>query len=291
MHKSGYVTILGKPNAGKSTLLNALIGEKLSVINAKIQTTRHRILGILNHEDYQIVFSDTPGIVPETKYKLHERMMNYVRESLVDADLLILLHDAEDPRPDLEAIEKLKKAEVPVLVVLNKVDLSTQENTPAISARWEELLPGKEQIFISALHNYNLDVLLRKILDHIPAGEAYYPKDQLTDKTERFFVSEIIRGKMLSIYSKEIPYSAEIQVIEFKEQEKITRITANIITERESQKAIILGHQGKKIKQLGTDARKDIEEFLQQKVYLELIVKVDKDWRNSDVFLDRSGYV
>ncbi len=291
MHKSGFVTILGKPNAGKSTLMNALIGERLSVINAKIQTTRHRIFGILNHDDYQIVFSDTPGIVPHAQYKLHERMMNYVRESLVDADLLILLHDAEDPRPDLEAVEKLKAATVPVLVVLNKVDLSTQEKTPAITAFWDELLPGKEKIYISALHKYNLDVLLRKILDLLPEGEAFYPKDQITDKTERFFVSEIIRGKMLSIYSKEIPYSAEIQVIEFKEQEKITKITANIITERESQKAIILGHQGKKIKQLGTDARKDIEEFIQKKVYLELIVKVDKDWRNNDLFLDRSGYV
>ena len=290
MHKSGYVNIIGKPNAGKSTLMNALVGEKLSVINAKVQTTRHRILGILNHEEYQIIFSDTPGTV-DPKYKLHERMMDYVNDSFKDADVLILLHDAEDPRPDLAIVEKLSKVAVPVLLVLNKVDISKQENIPAIKQRWEELLPGKDMLFISALHEYNTDLLLQKLVDLLPESPAYYPKDQLTDKTERFFVSEIIRGKMLSLYAKEIPYSADIQITSFKEEPNITKISALIVTERESQKAIILGHKGNKIKQLGTDSRKEIEEFIQKKVFLELVVKVDKDWRNNDLFLDRSGYV
>ncbi|MBX7181516.1 MAG: GTPase Era [Bacteroidia bacterium] len=290
MHKSGYVNIVGKPNAGKSTLMNALLGEKLSVINAKVQTTRHRILGILNDENYQIIFSDTPGTV-DPKYKLHERMMDYVNQSFKDADVLLLLHDAEDPRPDLNLVEKLAKVSEPVLVVLNKVDISKQENIPLIKQRWEELLPGKEMIFISALHEYNIDLLLSKILQLLPESPAYYPKDQLTDKTERFFVSEIIRGKMLSLYAKEIPYSAEIQINYFKDEPEIVKISATIFTERESQKAIILGHKGSKIKQLGIESRKDIEEFVQKKVFLELIVKVDKDWRNNESFLDRSGYV
>lgn len=290
MHKSGFVNIIGKPNAGKSTLLNSLIGEKLSVINAKVQTTRHRILGILSDETYQLIFSDTPGTV-DPKYKLHERMMDYVKDSFKDADVLILLHDAEDPRPDLTIVEKLSQVSVPVLVVLNKVDISKQENIPAIKERWENLLPGKEMIFISALHSYNTDLLVQKLIDLVPESPAYFPKDQLTDKTERFFVSEIIRGKMLSLYAKEIPYSADIQITAFKEEASITRISALIVTERESQKAIILGHKGNKIKQLGTESRKEIEEFIQKKVFLELVVKVDKDWRNNDLYLDRSGYV
>lgn len=290
-YKSGFISIIGKPNAGKSTLLNALLEQKLSVINPKVQTTRHRILGIITDSECQMVFSDTPGVVQHTQYKLHERMMHFVQESWNDADILLLLHDAEDPRPDEDLVAKAKQASVPVLLVLNKVDISSQEHIPQINELWEALLPGVERIFISALHSYNIDLLKERIKALLPVSPPYYPDGQITDKTERFFISEIIRGNMLSIYNKEIPYCAEVQVAEFKDEPTITRIKVFIVVERESQKGIVIGHQGKKLKELGTRSRKEMETFLDRKVFLEMVVKVDPDWRNNELFLDRSGYV
>lgn len=288
-HKAGFVSILGKPNVGKSTLMNVLVGEKLSVITSKAQTTRHRIKGIVSSDDYQIVFSDTPGIL-SPHYKLHESMMENVDEAVVDADILVYMVELGEREPDakIAALDFSKYQKV--LVLINKIDTADQETVGQAIKHWSEKLPIAEVIPVSALHNFNVEKVLNIILENLPEHPPYYDKDELTDKNMRFFVSEIIREKILLLYRKEVPYSAEVVVDQFKEEEKLTRINAYIYVARETQKMIILGKGGKAIKQLGTEARKDIEEFIGQKVFLELTVKVDKDWRDSEQALKRFGY-
>ncbi len=288
-HKAGYVNIIGSPNAGKSTLMNALVGEKLSIITKKIQTTRHRILGIINEKDYQIILSDTPGLL-KPHYKLHEAMMKHIDEAFQDADIFIFIQDVNESFESEEIIQRLHKTEKHLIIALNKIDLSDQEKVEKESIVWQEKFPNAKVIPISALHNFNVDTILNMIVKLLPESPAYYPKDTLTDKNIRFFVSEIIREKILLNFQKEIPYSAEVTVYEYKEDTNIIRIKAYIHVARDTQKGIILGHQGKAIKKLGTDARKDIEEFVGKKVHLELTVKVSKDWRNSEEQLKRFGY-
>jgi GTP-binding protein Era len=288
-HKAGFVNILGKPNAGKSTLMNALIGEKLSIITPKAQTTRHRIMGLANGEDFQIVYSDTPGIL-KPHYKLQESMMRNVESAMLDADIFIYICEANESPESNEILDKLRKTEVPVILLINKIDLSDQSAVEKKMAAWQALLPKAEIIPVSALLKFNLEKVLQSIMDHLPESPPYFPKDEISDKTMRFFISEIIREKILKHYHKEVPYSTEVIVEEYKEEEKIIRIRALIFVTRESQKAIILGHQGSSIKRVGTDARKDIEEFVNKKVYLELFVKVSKDWRNDERQLKRFGY-
>ncbi len=288
-HKSGFVNIIGLPNAGKSTLMNALVGEKLSIITSKAQTTRHRIMGIVNGEDFQIVYSDTPGLV-KPHYKLHESMMKFVHSALEDADIFLLVTEKSEDQLQDEYLAKLQASGKPVIVVVNKVDLQTQPEAMAQVQMWEEKMPGATVIPVSALHRFNLDRVFDTLLDKLPASPAYYPKDELTDRSMRFFVSEIIREKILLYFKQEIPYSVEVSVDEYKEKENITHIIATIYVSRESQKAIILGHHGKSIKGLGMAARKDIEEFIEAKVYLELRVKVSKDWRDDQQQLRRFGY-
>jgi len=288
-HKAGFVNILGKPNVGKSTLMNALVGEKLSIITSKAQTTRHRIMGIVNSDDFQIVYSDTPGIL-EPHYKLHESMMKNVESAMIDADIFIYICEAGEKAESNPVIEKLKRSKVPVMLIINKIDLSDQKKVEEKMLQWKEVLPGAEIIPISALLAFNLEKVLDSILDHLPESPPYFPKDEISDKTMRFFVSEIIREKILTHYKKEVPYSTEVVVEEYKEDEDIIRIRALIFVARESQKAIILGHQGTSIKRVGTEARKDIEEFVDKKVYLELFVKVSKDWRNDERQLKWFGY-
>jgi GTP-binding protein Era len=291
MHKSGFVNIIGNPNAGKSTLMNALVGERISIITSKAQTTRHRIMGIVNGDDFQVVYSDTPGII-RPKYKLQEGMMQFVGTALMDADILLLVIDLTDDQPiEEQAYAKIKKAKVPVMILLNKSDLVDQKRVEERSAFWKNEFPQSEIIPVSALKEKNTAFVFERILALLPEHPAYFPKDELTDKPERFFVSEIVREKILLLYDQEIPYSCEVVVEEFKEGDHLVKIRANIFVSRESQKAIILGHQGKAIKQLGTNARLDIEKFLQKKVFLELFVKVDKDWRDSDRELKRFGYM
>ncbi len=288
-HKAGFVSILGKPNVGKSTLMNVLVGEKLSVITSKAQTTRHRIKGIVSGEDYQIVFSDTPGIL-KPHYKLHEAMMHQVDAAIEDADVVVYMIEPGISEID-ETLEQLsKKTNLHLILVINKVDTGEQSEIQALVDNWKLRIPQATVIPISALHTFNTQMVLQTIIDNLPEHPAYYSKDDLTDKSYRFFVSEIIREKALNLYRKEVPYSVEVVVDEFKEEEKITHIRALIYVARESQKMIILGHHGKAIKQLGTDARKDIEMFLDKKVFLELTVKVDKNWRDSDQALRRFGY-
>jgi GTPase len=288
-HKAGFVSILGKPNVGKSTLMNVLVGEKLSVITSKAQTTRHRIKGIVSGDDYQIVFSDTPGIL-QPHYKLHEAMMHEVGAAIEDADVVVYMIEPGMSEID-EILEQLTKKNIRQLIlVINKVDTGDQAEIQALVDNWKLRIPQAAVIPISALHIFNTQMVLQTIIDNLPEHPAYYPKDELTDKSYRFFVSEIIREKALNLYRKEVPYSVEVVVDEFKEEEKITHIRALIYVARESQKMIILGHRGKAIKQLGTDARKDIEKFLDKKVFLELTVKVDKNWRDSDQALRRFGY-
>ncbi len=288
-HKAGFVSILGKPNVGKSTLMNALVGEKLSVITNKAQTTRHRIKGIVSTDDYQIVFSDTPGIL-SPHYKLHESMMINVDEALVDADIMLYLVEIGETEPD-ERIAKLDlSGGQKLIVVINKIDTAEQIIVENALRFWAEKIPGAEIIPISALHLFNIQKVLNTILDFLPEHPAFYPKDELTDKSYRFFISEIIREKILLLYRKEVPYSVEVVVDQFKEEGKMTRINAYIYVARESQKMIILGKGGQAIKRLGTDARKDIEKFLDKKVFLELTVKVDKEWRDNEQALKRFGY-
>lgn len=288
-HKAGFVSILGKPNVGKSTLMNVLVGEKLSVITSKAQTTRHRIKGIVSGEDYQIVFSDTPGIL-KPHYKLHEAMMHQVDAAIEDADVVVYMIEPGISEID-ETLEQLsKKSTLHLILVINKVDTGEQSEIQALVDNWKLRIPQATIIPISALHTFNTQMVLQTIIDNLPEHPAYYSKDELTDKSYRFFVSEIIREKALNLYRKEVPYSVEVVVDEFKEEEKITHIRALIYVARESQKMIILGHHGKAIKQLGTDARIDIEKFLDKKVFLELTVKVDKNWRDSDQALRRFGY-
>lgn len=289
-HKAGFVNIIGSPNVGKSTLMNKLVGEKLSIITSKMQTTRHRILGIVNGDDYQIVFSDTPGII-DPGYKLHENMMKFVSEAIKDADILIVMTDIYESTEKLkDRIEKLAHLEIPVLVLINKIDQSDAEKLVEQVDAWKLLLPKAEILPISALHNLGADFILPRIVELLPASPAYYGKDELTNRNTRFFISEIIREKILLQFKKEIPYSCEVVVEEYKEEEKIIKIRANIMVSRDSQKGILIGHKGEKIKQLGIASRLDIEKFVDSKVHLELFIKVDKDWRNKEDKLKKYGY-
>ena len=289
-HKAGFVNIIGKPNVGKSTLMNSMIGQKLSIITSKAQTTRHRIHGIVNGDDYQIIYSDTPGIL-EPKYKLQESMLKSARTAFTDADIILFVTEvAHSPEKETATIEKLNKTKSPVILVLNKIDLCTQEKLEEVFAKWGQHVPNAIIVPVSALNNFNLDNLFKLILDKLPYSPQYYDKDSLTDKTERFFAGEIIREKILFNYQQEVPYSVEIEIEEFHEEEKILRMRAVIYVERDSQKGIIIGNKGGKIKKTGTDARKEMEIFFDKKVFLELFVKVKKDWRNNDKFLKSFGY-
>ena len=291
MHKAGFVNIIGAPNVGKSTLMNVLVGERLSIITSKAQTTRHRILGIVNDDDFQIVFSDTPGIV-DPAYKMHEGMMNFVHGAMSDADvLLVMIEVREREFKDKGILEKLQKIDTPIILLINKIDEIDQSLLEEKANYWKAQLPKSKVFPISALHNFNVDQVLMEIKAALPESAPFYDKDQLTDKPERFFVSEIIREKILMNYKKEIPYSCEVEVEEFKEEKNIIRIRAVIMVIRDSQKGIIIGHQGKSLKKVGTDARLDMEKFFDKKVFLELFVKVNKDWRNNEVQLKRFGYL
>ena len=289
-HKSGFVNIIGNPNVGKSTLMNEMVGEKLSIITSKAQTTRHRIMGIVNGEDFQIVYSDTPGIL-KPNYKLQEKMMGFVGGAFEDADVMLYITDViETLDKNQKYIERLHNANVPLLVLINKIDLSEQSQLETLVETWSKILPKAEIIPISALNKFNLDTVLKRILELLPDSPPYFPKDSLTDKTERFFVSEIIREKILLNYKKEIPYSVEIEVEEFKDSENLLRIRALIHVVRPSQKGIIIGHKGQALKRTATEARKDIEAFFGKKVFLEMYVKVSKDWRDKDRSLRNFGY-
>ena len=289
-HRSGFVNILGNPNVGKSTIMNALVGEKLSIITAKAQTTRHRIMGIVNGEDFQIVYSDTPGIL-RPQYKLQETMMNFVNSALTDADMILYDTDVlEHAAFEGEYIDKIKESGIPVIIAVNKVDLTNQEELEKVVELWHIAFPGSPVIPVSGLKCFNLDSLLNAILAKLPESPAYFPKDQLTDKYERFLASEIIREKILINYKKEIPYSVEIEIEEFKDEKKILKIRALIHVTRDSQKGIIIGHKGSMLKRVGTEARHDMEDFFRKKVFLELYVKVTKDWRDKPLVLKRFGY-
>lgn len=289
-HRSGFVNILGNPNVGKSTIMNALVGEKLSIITPKAQTTRHRIMGIVNGEDFQIVYSDTPGIL-RPRYKLQETMMNFVNSALSDADMILYVTDVnERTAEEGEYIDKIKESGIPVIIAVNKVDLTNQDNLEKIVGSWHIAFPDSPVIPISALKNFNLDSLLNAILAKLPENPPFFPKDQLTDKYERFFASEIIREKILVNYKKEIPYSVEIEIESFKDEKEIIKIRALIHVTRDSQKGIIIGHKGSMLKRVGTEARRDMEDFFRKKVFLELYVKVTKDWRDKPLVLKRFGY-
>lgn len=289
-HKSGFVNIIGNPNVGKSTLMNALVGERLSIITSKAQTTRHRILGIVNGDDFQIVYSDTPGIL-NPKYRLQESMLKFVNTAFIDADIILYVTDIKETIDKNEKyLSRLTKSNSPILLLLNKIDLSTQKELEDLVEIWKKLLPNAEIIPISALEKFNLGPIFDRILELLPEGPAFYPKDALTDKNERFFVEEIIREKILLNYQKEIPYSVEIFVESFVDEGKIIKIRANIFVARDSQKGIIIGHKGKMLKKVGTDARKDIEGFLDKQIFLELYVKVKKDWRDNKNLLKGFGY-
>jgi len=289
-HRSGFVNILGNPNTGKSTLMNALVGEKLSIITSKAQTTRHRIMGIVNGEDFQIVYSDTPGIL-KPRYKLQEAMMSFVKIALTDADVILYVTDVtEKPLADREFPEKIKSSGIPVIIALNKIDLSNQADVEKFIGSWQSFFPDSPVIPLSALNKFNLDTLLNEILSRLPEGEPFFPKDQLTNKYERFFASEILREKILKNYHKEIPYSVETEIESFEEDPGIIRIRALIHVARNSQKGIIIGHKGAMLKKTGTEARLDMEDFFGRKVYLELYVKVTKDWRDKSEMLKRFGY-
>lgn len=290
MHKSGFVNIIGNPNVGKSTLMNALVGERLSIITSKAQTTRHRILGIVNDENHQIVFSDTPGVL-EPAYKMQQSMMTFVKSALSDADVILFMVEVKENRfRDPDILNSLKKTDTPILLLINKIDEVDQQFLEDKVTFWKKEIP-KAQIYpLSALHGFNIDNIFERIKELLPEGEPYYDKDALTDKPEKFFVSEIIREKILMNYQKEIPYSCEVEIEEYKEYPHIVKIRAIIIVARDSQKGIIIGHQGKELKKIGTEARKDIEKFVQNKVFLELYVKVSKDWRDNDKQLKRFGY-
>jgi GTPase len=289
-HRSGFVNILGNPNVGKSTIMNALVGEKLSIITPKVQTTRHRIMGIVNGEDFQIVYSDTPGIL-NPKYKLQESMMSFVNIALTDADVILYVTDISDVvDKDGEYIGKIRSSNIPVIIAVNKIDLTNQNELEKIVESWHAVFPESDIIPLSALKGFNLDFLLRSVLAKLPEGAPFFPKDQLTDKFERFFASEIIREKILINYQKEIPYSVEIEIESFVEEKKITNVRAVIHVARDSQKGIIIGHRGQMLKKVGTEARLDMEDFFGRKVFLEMYVKVSKDWRNKPTMLKKFGY-
>ena len=290
MHKAGFVNIVGNPNVGKSTLMNRLVGEKISIITSKSQTTRHRIKGIVNTDDYQIVFSDTPGVV-KPSYKMQEYMLEFSKSALVDADIILYVTDVvENIEKNLDFIDKVNKSDIPVLLVINKIDLTTQEKLEALFDKWKSLIPRAEIFPLSATENFNVDNLYKRIVELLPEGEPFFPKDELTDLPSRFFVNEIIREKILQYYDKEVPYSVEVEVEEFKEDDKRINIMAVIYVERSSQKGIIIGSQGEALKKVGTQARLDIEAFFGKKVFLNLSVKVLKDWRNKDSELKNFGY-
>ncbi len=289
-HKAGFINIIGNPNVGKSTLMNAFIGERLSIITSKAQTTRHRILGIVNGADFQMLFSDTPGII-KPAYELQESMMDFVKSAFEDADILIYMVEiGEKDLKDEQFFKKIVNAKIPVLLLINKIDKSTPEKLEKSVALWKEKVPNAQILAISALENFNVQPVFDKILELLPEGPPFYPKDQLTDKPERFFVNEAIREKILLHYKKEIPYSVEIDTEEFYEEKKIIKIRSVIMVERNSQKGIIIGHKGASLKRVGTEARKDLEKFFNKKVFLELYVKVNKDWRNNSRQLKRFGY-
>ena len=288
-HRAGFVNIVGNPNVGKSTLMNALVGERLSIITSKAQTTRHRIMGIVNGDDFQIIYSDTPGIV-NPHYKLHESMMSFVNSALQDADLFLLVTEIGETLKNQDTLAKIIKSNIPIILVINKIDTSNQQTILDKIAYWQNQIPRATIIPASATEKFNIDMIFDKILELLPENPPYFPKDELTDKSMRFFVSEIIREKILLYYQKEIPYSTEVAVEHYKEEDGIDNISVVIFTERESQKAIIIGHEGKSLKKIGTEARKDIEEFTGKKCFLKLHVKVLKDWRNSENALKKFGY-
>lgn len=289
-HKAGYVNIIGNPNVGKSTLMNAFVGERLSIITSKAQTTRHRILGIVNGDDFQILFSDTPGII-KPAYELQSSMMDFVKSAFEDADVLVYMVEiGEKDLKDEAFFKKIIHSKIPVLLLLNKIDKSNQEQLEENVALWKEKVPNAEIFPISALENFNVQTVFDRIVELLPESEPYYPKDALTDKPERFFVNEAIREKILLNYDKEIPYAVEIDTEEFKEDEKIIRIRAVIMVERDTQKGIIIGHKGTAIKKVGMQAREDLEKFFGKQIHIELYVKVNKDWRSNERQLRRFGY-
>lgn len=288
-HKAGFVSIIGKPNAGKSTLMNALVGEKMAIITPKAQTTRHRIIGIVNEEDYQIVFSDTPGII-KPNYKLQENMMHAVDDSLEDSDILVFVTDINEKHDEQDVLDKIKKSKAHLMILINKIDESNQDQVEEKINYWKEKLNPDAIIGISALHQYNVDKVMQYIVEKLPVHPPYYEKDELTTRSERFFVSEMIREKIFKLYKKEIPYSTEVIVTAFKESKDLIRISAEIVVERDSQKNIIIGPAGSMLKRVGTYARQDMEEFLQKKVFLEMFVKVIPDWRNRENYLKSFGY-
>lgn len=290
MHKAGFVNLVGNPNVGKSSLMNLFVGDRISIATFKAQTTRHRILGILSSDDYQIVFSDTPGVL-KPNYKLQEAMLAFSLSALEDADVLLYVTDTiEDSSKNSDFIEKVEKLNIPILVLINKIDLTNQENLISLVEQWHERLPKAEIFPVSAKAKFNTDKVLERIIELLPESPNYFDKDQLTDKPSRFIVSEILREKILLYYDKEIPYSTEVVVNEFHEEEKIIHISATIYVERESQKGIIIGHRGIALRKVGMEARRDIEHFFNKKVFLKTFVKVDSDWRNSDKELKMFGY-
>ncbi|MDR0811273.1 MAG: GTPase Era [Paludibacter sp.] len=290
VHRSGFVNIVGNPNVGKSTLMNALVGERISIITSKAQTTRHRIFGIVNGDDFQIIYSDTPGVL-KPNYRLQESMLNFSRSALTDADVLLYVTDVADSNErNADFIEKVALNPAPLILIINKIDLIDEEKLIALVEKWKSLLPRAEVFPISALHRFNIDVVLKRIKELLPESPPFFDKDQLTDKPARFFVTEIIREKILLNYDKEVPYSVEVEVESFKEEKNLIRINAVIFVERDSQKGIIIGHNGKSLKKVGVEARKDIEAFFEKKIFLELFVKVEKDWRNKDNKLRVFGY-
>ncbi|NLY24798.1 MAG: GTPase Era [Bacteroidales bacterium] len=289
-HRSGFVNIVGNPNVGKSTLMNRLVGEKISIITSKAQTTRHRIIGIVNNPDYQIVYSDTPGVL-HPNYKLQEQMLSFSHSALEDADVLLYVTDVvEKIDKNDEFLAKVQRLDLPVLLLINKIDQTNQEELETMVTKWHELLPKAEIYPISALNNFSVDQVQNRILELLPDSPPYFEKDALTDKPARFFVAEIIREKALLYYQKEIPYAIEVVVEEFIEEKDIIRIRAIILVERDTQKGIVIGHKGEALKKLGTTARKDIERFFEKKIFLQLYVKVEKDWRNRDNMLKSFGY-
>ena len=290
MHKAGFVNIVGNPNVGKSTLMNQLVGERISIATFKAQTTRHRIMGIVNEDDCQIVFSDTPGVL-KPNYKMQEMMLAFSESALTDADILLYVTDVvENPEKNLDFLDKVKRMQIPVLLLVNKIDETNQQQLGDIVSRWHTLLPNAEILPLSAKNKFGIDILLKRIKELLPESPAYFDKEQLTDKPAKFFVSEIIREKILLYYEKEIPYSVEVRVEQFKETETKIRINAVIYVERDSQKGIIIGHQGVALKKVNTEARKALEKFFAKKIFLETFVKVDKDWRSSQRELNSFGY-
>lgn len=291
MFKSGFVNIIGNPNVGKSTLMNRLVGERLAIITPKAQTTRHRIMGIVNGEDYQIVYSDTPGVL-KPNYKLQESMLSFSNGALSDADVIIYVTDTiETPDKNSDFLDKVAASQTPTILIINKIDLTTPDKLEALVTKWLDILPHAQIVPTSALENFNTDSIIARIVKLLPEGEPFFPTDQLTDKPLRFFASEIIREKILLHYQKEIPYCVEVLIDYYKEEPKIDRISATIIVARDTQKGIIIGHQGKMLKIVGTEARKDMETFLGKKVFLELFVKVSADWRDSETSLKNFGYI